>query len=58
MTTTAHGTLPMKQQPSKKRPHELVDKLSEDQVEAADCYLRLLRWTNDGPRDVEIVDYH
>ena len=44
--TTAHGTLPMNPL-SRKRLHELVDELSEDQVESADYYLRSLRNQDD-----------
>ena len=44
--TTAHGSLP-KNPLSRKRLHELVDELSEDQVEAAERYLRSLRNQDD-----------
>ena len=44
--TTAHRSLSMNPLPEK-RLHELVDELSEDQVEAADRYLRSLRNQDD-----------
>ena len=44
--TTAHGILPMNPL-ARKRLHELVDELSEDHVEAAECYLRSLRNQDD-----------
>ena len=44
--TTAHGTLP-KNPLARKHPHELVDELSEDHVEAAEHCLHSLRNQDD-----------